>query len=197
MIWRAFPKGPRASLHTVIRPDRYTLQEEFPKEIAEEFSAFFSRGRLALPDQADGPLPQGLGRRRLPRARPEKADSHRNFGSCVSHPCQTPGDNVLRDEAERRPAHTTPVACHRGDHGRQMRREGRLPGRMLSSRRPSCSQDAARVGFGGVGEIGKRVRFAGLEQVRLGHRHQDVLTDLDRAKTVGRQARRHRWVIVA
>jgi hypothetical protein len=55
---------------------------------------------LALPDQTNGPLPQGLGRWRLPRFRPEKADPHRNIGSDAFHACQTPGGDVLRDEAE-------------------------------------------------------------------------------------------------
>jgi hypothetical protein len=108
-------KGPSGSFTRCWRPGakRRSMSRGAPSRVVIRFRKNFPRRQrrnsrpssraagLTLPDQADGPLPEGLGRWRLPRLWPEKADSYRNFGSYVSHPCQTPGDNVLRDEAER------------------------------------------------------------------------------------------------
>jgi hypothetical protein len=49
---------------------------------------------LAFPDQANRPLPPGLGRWPLSRLPPEKADCHRTFGGKVSHARQTAGGDV-------------------------------------------------------------------------------------------------------
>jgi hypothetical protein len=49
---------------------------------------------LAFPDKANRPLPLGLGRWRLSRLPPEKADCHRTFGGKVSHARQTAGGDV-------------------------------------------------------------------------------------------------------